>query len=150
MATSAYQQTAPARQWFGHVIGAGLKAGLVGGLVFGVMMAMMGMLPMIAMMIGSSSAVWGFAIHMGISVYIGAVYALVARRLPARTALHLAAGVLNGVVWWVFGALIAMPLALGMPEMVLAVGQPQVMSLIGHLVFGLVTALVFSRLYRSS
>ncbi len=53
----------------------------------------------------------------------------------------------NGVIWWVLGALIMMPLALGMNQMVFAIGQPQVMSLVGHLVYGLVTAYVFNRLY---
>ena len=147
MATSAYQQTATTQQTLGRVISAGVKAGLGGGLVFGLMLGMMGMLPMIGMMVGSSSAALGFVIHMGISTFIGATYALVARRLPAWTTRHLAAGALNGVIWWVLGALIMMPLALGMNEMVLTIGQPQVMSLVGHLVYGLVTAYVFHRLY---
>ncbi len=86
MATSAHQQTATTQQTLGRVISAGVKAGLGGGLVFGLLMGMMGMLPMIGMMVGSSSAALGFVIHLGISTFIGATYALVARRLPALRA----------------------------------------------------------------
>lgn len=127
---------------------AGAKAGLCGGLAYGVMMAMTGTLPMIGMMVGANSALLGFVIHMGISTFVGATYGFVACRLPSRTSRHLAAGALNGVVWWVLGALVAMPLALGMNEMVLTIGSSQVMSLVGHLGYGLITAYVFTRLYR--
>lgn len=44
---------------------------MAGGLVFGVLMAMMGMLPVIASMVGPDSAVVGFGIHLVISVLIG-------------------------------------------------------------------------------
>ncbi|MCH7638874.1 MAG: hypothetical protein IH855_05365 [Bacteroidetes bacterium] len=138
-AKSQYRTSSP--------IKAGTLAGLGGGVIFGMMMGMMGMLPMVAGMVGSSSALIGLILHLGISAFIGASYGLVASRLPARTSVHVTAGMANGVVWWVLGALIMMPLALGMNEMVLTIGQPQVMSLIGHLVFGLVTAYVFNRLY---
>jgi hypothetical protein len=58
------------------------------------------------------------------------------------------AGLINGVVWWVLGALILMPLMLGMSEMVFSVGGPQMMSLAGHVLFGLVTAYLFAFLAR--
>ena len=41
----------------------GAYGGLAGGLVFGAMMGMMGMLPMIGQMVGSSSSVVGFVIQ---------------------------------------------------------------------------------------
>jgi uncharacterized membrane protein YagU involved in acid resistance len=55
----------------------------------------------------------------------------------------LIAGALYGVVWWVLGALILMPLMLGMTQMILAIGGPQWMSLLGHIVYGVVTGLLF-------
>ncbi len=55
----------------------GAYAGLAGGVVFGVMMGMMGMLPMIGEMVGSSSAVVGFIVHMVNSAIIGAAFAVV-------------------------------------------------------------------------
>jgi hypothetical protein len=48
----------------------------------------------------------------------------------------------------VLGALVLMPLMLGMGEMVLRVGQPQWMSLLGHVIYGIVTALLFIPLSR--
>ena len=147
MATSTLRHTAKSQYRTSSPIKAGTLAGLGGGVIFGMMMGMMGMLPMVAGMVGSSSALIGLILHLGISAFIGASYGLVASRLPARTSVHVTAGMANGVVWWVLGALIMMPLALGMNEMVLTIGQPQVMSLIGHLVYGLVTAYVFNRLY---
>lgn len=128
----------------------GAIAGLVGGAVFGMMMALMGMLPMVAMLVGSESAVVGFIVHMAISAFIGAVYGVVASRLPQSTGVAIGAGAVNGVIWWVLGALILMPLMLGMSAMVLQIGSAQWMSLIGHLIFGVVTALVFLALSKRS
>lgn len=127
---------------------AGALAGLVGGAVFGLMMAMMGMLPMVAMLVGSESAALGFIVHMAISAFIGAVYGVVASRLPQSTGVAIGAGALNGIIWWVLGALILMPLMLGMGGMVLKIGGDQWMSLLGHLIYGVVTGLVFLPLYK--
>lgn len=122
---------------------AGALAGLVGGAVFGLMMAMMGMLSMVAMLVGSESAVVGFIVHMAISAFIGAVYGAVASRLPQSTGVAIGAGAVNGIIWWVLGALVLMPLMLGMSAMVLQIGGDQWMSLIGHLIFGVVTGMAF-------
>jgi hypothetical protein len=56
---------------------AGIIGGVVGGLAFGALMAMMGMLPMVASVVGSKSAVVGFLYHMFNSVIIGALFGLV-------------------------------------------------------------------------
>ncbi len=122
---------------------AGAIAGLGGGVVFGMMMAMMGMLPMIAMLVKSQSAFVGFLVHMVISAGIGAFYGLVASRLPKTVGVGIVAGAVNGMVWWVLGALILMPLMLGMGEMVLKIGQTQWLSLMGHVIYGIVTGLLF-------
>ena len=128
----------------------GALAGLAGGLVFGIMMAMMGMLPMIAMLVGSENAIVGFIVHMAISAFIGAVYGLVITRFPNTLGVALGGGVANGIVWWVLGALILMPLMLGMSQMVFVIEQAQWMSLLGHIIYGIVTALVFLALRRNA
>lgn len=97
---------------------AGAIAGLGGGVVFGMMMAMMGMMPMVAMLAGSQDPLIGFVVHMAISAFIGAVYGVVAGRLSQTALTGVIAGAANGVVWWVLGALIAMPIMLGMSNMV--------------------------------
>jgi uncharacterized membrane protein YagU involved in acid resistance len=127
---------------------AGVGAGLVGGLAFGVMMGMMGMLPMVGMLVGVESAVVGFIVHMLISATIGAVYSQAAVRLPQSWGVAAVAGAVNGVVWWVLGALIMMPLMLGMSQMVFVIGEMQWMSLLGHLIFGVIAGLAFIPLHQ--
>ena len=122
---------------------AGAIAGIGGGIVFGMMMAVMGMLPMVAMLVKSQSPVVGFIVHMVISAGIGGVYGLAASRLPKTIVTGIVAGAINGVIWWVLGALILMPLMLGMGEMVLKIGGDQWLSLMGHVIFGVVTGLLF-------
>ena len=121
----------------------GIIGGLAGGVVFGIMMGMMGMLPMVGMLVRQENAVIGFIVHMGISAFIGAVYGFVILRFPNQSATALIGGTVNGIVWWVLGALIMMPLMLGMNEMVFVIGQPQWMSLLGHLIYGVITGFVY-------
>jgi uncharacterized membrane protein YagU involved in acid resistance len=61
-------------------------------------------------------------------------------RFPNTTQVALVGGIINGVVWWVLGALVLMPLMLGMSQMVFVVGGDQWLSLMGHIIYGLVTA----------
>jgi uncharacterized membrane protein YagU involved in acid resistance len=131
-----------------RLAGLGAIGGLAGGVVFGAMMGMMSMLPMVGMLVRQESAFIGFIVHMLISAFIGAVYGLVAGRFSLSWGAAWIGGVINGVVWWVLGALILMPLLLGMNEMVFVIGQAQWMSLVGHILYGLVTALVFTALAR--
>lgn len=126
----------------------GAVAGLAGGAVFGMMMAMMGMLPMVGMLVRQENAVIGFIVHMGISAFIGAVYGLVAGRFAINATTAIIGGIINGIVWWVLGALVLMPLMLGMSQMVFVIGQAQWMSLLGHIIYGLVTSFVFIPLVK--
>ncbi|MFN7036986.1 MAG: hypothetical protein ACK4SN_11540 [Bellilinea sp.] len=124
----------------------GIIGGLAGGVVFGIMMAMMGMLPMVGMLVRQENAFIGFLVHMGISTFIGAVYGFVISRFPNQISTALLGGSLNGIVWWVLGALIMMPLMLGMNDMVFVIGQAQWMSLLGHLIYGVIAGLIYYRL----
>jgi hypothetical protein len=134
---------------FTQLVIQGAIAGLAGGAVFGMMMGMMGMLPMVGMLVGQENAVVGFIVHMFISAFIGIVYRFAIDRVSNTIPLALIGGTINGVVWWVLGALILMPLMLGMSQMVFVVGQAQWMSLLGHLIFGIVAALVVFALRRN-
>lgn len=148
MSTTAIQQDRMQSASLVNSIVHGVTAGLIGGAVFGVQMAVGGMLPMVAQMIGSQSPVVGFILHLVISAFIGAVYGVVASRLPAGWLVSMGAGIVNGIVWWILGALVIMPLALGMSEMVFQIGDMQWMSLIGHLIFGIITAGFFTLIRR--
>lgn len=124
----------------------GALAGLAGGMVFGALMAMMGMLPMVAMLVGSTSPVVGAVVHLVISAGLGVLFALV---LPALGfAMTLLAGAVYGVVWWVLGPLLIMPMVLGMSEMVFTIDTAALASLVGHVLFGVVTAAVLVVLRR--
>src|ERR671911_3058404 len=92
-----------------RIIG-GVIGGVVGGLVFGAMMAIMGMLPMVAMVVGSESAAIGFLYHMFNSVVIGALFGLIFGRLSHTYGQGTAWGLLYGMIWWVLGPLVLMPL----------------------------------------
>ncbi len=133
-----------------RLVASGAIAGLAGGAVFGMMMGMMGMLPMVGMLVRQERAVTGFIVHMVISAFIGAVYGIVAGRFPANATTAVAGGIINGVIWWVLGALVLMPLMLGMSQMVFVIEQMQWMSLLGHIIYGLVTSFVFIPLVKRS
>ena len=94
---------------------------------YGMMMAMMGMLPMVAGLVRSDSAVIGAVVHMMISAAIGASYggALTLGRFRLGTGFAIISGMVNGVIWWVLGALILMPIGLGMTDMVFQIGTAQ-------------------------
>jgi uncharacterized membrane protein YagU involved in acid resistance len=140
MATSVGTRTG-----IGTRLGQGVVAGLAGGIVFGALMAMMGMIGMIAMLVGSSSVAVGWLVHLVISAGFGAVLGLV---LPARLGAGavLGAGAGYGVVLWVVGPLLLMPAMLGMP--LFMVNTTAMMSLVGHILYGLVAAAVLVGLRR--
>jgi hypothetical protein len=128
---------------------AGIIGGVVGGLAFGALMAMMGMLPMVASIVGSKSALVGFVYHMFNSVIIGALFGLILGGLSHTYTQGAMFGLLYGVVWWVLGPMILMPLLLGMgsegiaSQFGAAFSAAMLMSLVGHLIYGLLTGLVY-------
>ncbi len=148
MATTVIRQEQAASSTLVSSVIQGITAALIGGSVFGVQMAVGGMLPMVAQLVGSQSPVVGFVVHLVISAIIGAVYGVIASRLPAGWLISMGAGIVNGIVWWVLGALVIMPLMLGMTDMVFQIGDAQWMSLIGHVIFGIITAGFFTLIQR--
>lgn len=121
---------------------AGTVGGLVGGVVFGVMMHAMGMIAMIGGLVGAVGVATGWIVHLFISAAIGVGYALTfGLRDPGYVA-SAAYGGLYGAIWWVLGPLLLMPLFMGMGAFP-PIGQDQIMSLVGHLMYGLVLGLVF-------
>lgn len=141
MATTA--QSRAGSSLLQRIIG-GVIGGVAGGLVFGAMMAMMGMLPMVASVVGSQSPIIGFLYHMFNSVIIGAIYGFVFGARSYTYGRGVGLGLLYGVIWWVLGPMILMPLLLGMgPQFAAALTPPMLISLVGHLVYGLITGLVY-------
>jgi uncharacterized membrane protein YagU involved in acid resistance len=121
----------------------GAIGGLAGGVPFGILMALMGMMPMIGMLIGIENAMVGWGVHLVISAVVGALYGHFGPAFSQTCKSATIAGAVYGVIWWVLGALIMMPLMLGMNEMILVIGQMQWMSLMGHIIYTVITAWVF-------
>lgn len=122
-------------------IGAGAAAGLLGGVLFGSMMHAMGMLGMVAGLVGQDAVAVGWLVHLVNSIIIGAIYGATFGRLAQGWGRGVGFGLAYGVLWWVLGGLIVMPLWLDMPA--LQVGDVQLQSLMGHLVYGLATGVGF-------
>ncbi len=140
---------APLPHWRARPIVAGALAGVVGGVVFGMMMsmAMPATLGMIGSLLGAPSLGWG--VHLLFSAIIGAGFGVVAGERAHRPSPAAAWGLAYGVVWWVLGPLLIMPIWLGMgPMLAAAFDASNLMSLMGHMVFGVVTGLAYWALHR--
>ena len=119
---------------------AGAIGGLAGGMVFGMMMWKMGMLTMIGSMMGVESALVGFGIHMMISVIFGLLAVILLKFMPSCPGQGMLFAVVFGVALWVMGPLVAMPLMMG--GAVFQITQASMMSLMGHVIYALVTLFV--------
>ncbi|TYD00753.1 hypothetical protein FQ377_02495 [Arthrobacter echini] len=109
-------------------------------------MFMMGMLPMIASLVGSTSVAVGFIVHLLISVLIGLALTLLGAGLLDGTLRSALLGVVYGALWWVLGPLLLMPAALRMP--VLTVDGSSLASLMGHVIYGLILGLIAAGVLR--
>lgn len=110
--------------------------------MFGALMQMMGMMEMVGKLVGQNSAAIGWPVHLLISALIGAGYGFLLGQVEHTWARGAGLGLVYGALWWVLGALLLMPAQLGMP--VFQLSETALMSLMGHLVFGVVTGLVFT------
>ncbi|MFN2385058.1 MAG: hypothetical protein ABR576_02015 [Thermoanaerobaculia bacterium] len=136
-------------------IGVGIVAGILAGIVFGVMMQMMtaptpegGRMPMMAMVakvVRSESLAVGWIYHLFNSALIGAIFGWLFGNRVASYRPGFGWGAVYGVIWWVLGALVLMPIFLGMPPFApLRMMMPVAMgSLMGHLIFGVILGLAF-------
>ena len=122
------------------LLGAGTLGGLVAGMVFGMMMQMMGRIEMVAKLVGSNSPLVGWVVHLAISVVFGLGFTVAAGRFLNALRTALLAGAMYGAVLWVLGPLLLMPARLGMPLFQIDAGAA--MSMMGHLIFGLVLGAV--------
>ena len=84
-----------------RAVGRGALAGLVGGLLFTVVMLQIGFLPSVAGLIGSTSALTGFLVHLIIANLIGISYGFLFRRQSYDVGSALGWGVSFGFFWWI-------------------------------------------------
>lgn len=124
----------------GTRIASGVVGALVAGLVFGAMMQMMGMMATIGGMVGVESAGVGWIVHLMISAFFGLVYGAAVMAVSTRVGANLGLGVAYGVIIWIVGPLLIMPLMMG--GEVFSLNQSAMMSLVGHLVWGGITGVL--------
>ncbi len=137
-------------------LSAGILSGLVAGVVFGTMMQMMTaptpegqqvpMMAMVAKVVRSDSVAVGWLYHLFNSAVIGAIFAWILGGRAQNYTAGIGWGALYGFAWWILGALILMPVLLGMPPfapLMMAPMHPVAMgSLIGHILYGLIVGVV--------
>jgi len=120
-----------------RVLGRGIVAGTIGGLLFTVVMVQLGSLPTVASLIGSTSPLTGFIVHLAISDLIGISYGLLFQRQSYDVGSALGWGMSYGFFWWILGPLTLMPILLGAPpQWTIEAAAGALGSLIGHLVYG--------------
>ncbi|MEU4313976.1 hypothetical protein [Nocardia sp. NPDC024068] len=125
----------------------GIGAGLVGGAVFTAVMVAVGFLPTVAALAGSESVGVGLILHLLISMTLGAGYAILFRGRSFDAAAGIGWGVSYGLLWWVLGNLLLLPLLLGeLPQWSAEMVAAAFPSLIGHLLYGAALGLVYQRL----
>ena len=130
-------------------LGWGAAASLVGGLLFSLILLATGVLSNVAGIMGSSSVVIGFIVHMAISTLIGMSYGLLFRDEAPDAGSGVAWGLLYGLAWWFIGPLTLMPILLGDLFVWTAQAAGNLLPfLIGHLIYGAATASVFLLLER--
>jgi uncharacterized membrane protein YagU involved in acid resistance len=130
-------------------LGWGAVASLVGGVFFSLVMASTGALSRIANLVGGTSPLLGFLVHLVISAPIGMSYGVLFQRESPTVGAGVVWGMLYGLVWWFLGPLTFLPIMLGgsftwTPE----AANAALPELIGHLLYGAATALVFLLLER--
>jgi len=104
----------------------------------------------VAAVVRSNSIAVGWLYHVFNSAVIGVLFALILGSRVGSYGRGAAYGLVWGVVWWVLGALILMPILLGMPAFAplrMAPMRPVAFgSLAGHLLYGVILGLVYFRL----
>jgi hypothetical protein len=128
----------------------GAIASIAGGLLFSFLLLSAGYLPKLAALAGGSSAALGFVVNMVVSAGIGMSYGLLFQREAPNFASAICWGLLYGLIWWFGGPLTLLPLFLtGSFDWTVDAATALLPSLVGHLLYGAVTATVFFVLERS-
>ena len=130
-------------------LGWGAAASLAGSVLFSLIMVAVGFLPTVAALVHGSSPVLGFAVHLVIGALIGMSYGLLFRQEAPNFGSGVAWGLVYGLIWWFLGPLTILPILLGGTfQWTTAVAATFLPSLVGHLMYGAATALVFLALER--
>jgi len=132
-----------------HSLGWGGAAGLVGGIVASPILLATHALPKIVGLDTSLSGSRGLLLHLLVSAAIGMTYGLLFRNEASSLGLGVAWGWLFGLIWWFVGPMTILPLLLtGVCDWSTDAASALLPSLMGHLIYGATTALVFLMMER--
>jgi hypothetical protein len=127
----------------------GAFAGLMGGFVSSPVLFATGVLSSVAGVDTHLSGPRGFVLNLLVSVLIGMTYGLLFRHEASSLGLGVMWGWLFGLIWWYVGPMTLLPLLItGECDWRASAASALLPSLIGHLIFGATTALVFLLLER--
>jgi hypothetical protein len=127
----------------------GALASVAGGLLFSIILLVIGALPQVATLVGSSSVILGFLINMMISAVIGMTYGVLFRYEAPDFGSGVAWGLVYGLIWWFIGPMTLLPILLGGRfSWTTQTAGTLLPSLIGHLIYGAATAIFFLLLER--
>ncbi|HEX8895196.1 MAG TPA: hypothetical protein VF783_17845 [Terriglobales bacterium] len=125
-------------------LGWGAIAGFAGGIVSSPIMLKTGVLTKVAGLDTSFSNWHGLLVHLLVSAAIGMSFGLLFRNESTNFNAGVAWGWLFGLIWWYLGPMTLLPLMLtGVCDWSTDAASALLPSLVGHLVFGAVTACVF-------
>jgi len=125
-------------------LGRGASAGFIGGLVFWPQIVAVDGLHWIARLAGGESSTLGLIVHLVISSVIGAGFGVLFERESPDWSAALGWGMLYGITWWFVGTLTFFPIWLGASfTWTNAAAAAALSSLLGHLLYGAVTASVY-------
>jgi len=122
-------------------LGWGALAGFAGGIVSSPIMLQTGVLSKVAGIDTSLTNLHGLALHLLVSASIGMSFGLLFRNESPNLGSGIAWGWLFGLMWWYLGPLTLLPLMLtGVCDWSTDAASALLPSLIGHLIFGALTA----------
>ena len=125
-------------------LGWGAIAGFAGGIVSSPIMLKTGVLTKVAGVDTSFTNWHGLLLHLLVSALIGMTFGLLFRNESSNLGAGIAWGWLFGLIWWYLGPMTLLPLMLtGVCDWSTDAASALLPSLIGHLIFGAVTAYVF-------
>ncbi len=128
-------------------LGWGALAGFAGGVVSSPIMLQTGVLSKVAGLATSFTNLHGLVLHLLVSTLIGMSFGLLFRNESPNLGAGVAWGWLFGLMWWYLGPMTLLPLILtGVCDWSTDAASALLPSLMGHLIFGAVTAYVFLRL----
>ena len=124
----------------------GAAAGIAGGLLYALVLLATGSWGQIAIVAGGSSAALGFALHILISILVGASYGVLFQREAPNLASGISWGLVYGLIGWFIGPLTLLSQGPGLWTQ--ATARAQFPSLVGQLIYGAVAAAAFFVLER--